>query len=72
MVVDISGSAIIDMYAEIDYLMRHHTAGAINMGKNDLWIAAVAAVTVATSLTTDNDFDPLHDVALNRIYEPPN
>ena len=30
------------------------------MGKNDLWIAAVAAVQGAVILTTDKDFDDLH------------
>ena len=29
------------------------------MGKNDLWIAATAAVEGATLLTADNDFDLL-------------
>lgn len=32
---------------------------ARNMGKNDLWIAATAAMSEATLLTTDNDFDHL-------------
>jgi predicted nucleic acid-binding protein len=29
------------------------------MGKNDLWIAATAAVTGATLVTTDRDFEHL-------------
>jgi len=33
-----------------------------NMGKNDLWIAATAHVLNAVSLTTDNDFDHLHNL----------
>ncbi len=39
------------------------------MGKNDLWIAAVAHAAVATLVTTDNDFDHLADqfIALHRI-----
>ena len=32
------------------------------MGKNDLWIAAVTAVTNATLITTDNDFEHLNKV----------
>ncbi len=35
---------------------------AKNMGKNDLWIAATAAVTSSTLLTTDKDFDHLDTV----------
>jgi len=33
-----------------------------NMGKNDLWIAATAYAMDAILLTTDSDFDHLHDV----------
>lgn len=33
-----------------------------NMGKNDLWIAATAHALNATLLTTDNDFDHLHNI----------
>ena len=33
-----------------------------NMGKNDLWIAATAYALEATLVTTDGDFDHLHDV----------
>jgi tRNA(fMet)-specific endonuclease VapC len=31
------------------------------MGKNDLWIAATTSVLDAILLTTDNDFDHLHN-----------
>ena len=33
-----------------------------NMGKNDLWIASLAAMLNLTLLTTDADFDHLHGV----------
>jgi len=36
-----------------------------NMGKNDLWIAATAALLSLTLLTTDKDFDHLDKVFLN-------
>lgn len=36
------------------------------MGKNDLWIAAAAAATGATLLTTDGDFDWLDPLFLAR------
>ncbi len=45
---------------------------AIKMGKNDLWISATTAVTGAVLLTSDKDFDPLHNVVFKRFYEPPN
>ncbi len=32
-----------------------------NMGKNDLWIAASAMASKATLLTTDKDFEHLHN-----------
>jgi tRNA(fMet)-specific endonuclease VapC len=58
-------------YAEIDTFSqgkleeRPLSSSARNMGKNDLWIAATASVFNATLLTTDNDFDHLHEVFLN-------
>jgi tRNA(fMet)-specific endonuclease VapC len=36
-----------------------------NMGKNDLWIAATAALLNLTLITTDKDFDHLDNVFLN-------
>ena len=35
------------------------------MGKNDLWIAATAAVTGAKLLSADNDFDHLNGTFLD-------
>lgn len=57
--VDINHPAVIDAYVEIDDASRRQPKGAVNMGKNDMWIAAVARVTGATLLTTDGDFDHL-------------
>lgn len=68
-VVDISDTAVIDMYSEIDFLSRKHPPGAIKMGKNDLWIASVAAVAGAALLTSDGDFDHLNDVVF-KVYKP--
>ncbi len=65
--VDIHNEQIVEQYVEIDaYSQAKHphlaaTHSARNMGKNDLWIAATAAVLGATLLTTDNDFLHLHD-----------
>ena len=41
------------------------------MGKNDVWIAATAAVTGATLLTTDRDFDRLTPQFLTRVWIDP-
>ena len=59
---------MVDAYAMIDsYLM----AIGRSMGKNDLWIAATAHLAGAELLTTDLDFDPLHDSFLTRIWIDP-
>lgn len=61
---------LITSYARIDAFSQGrlvgHTLGlsSRNMGKNDLWIAATAAVTKATLLTTDRDFDHLKGLFL--------
>jgi tRNA(fMet)-specific endonuclease VapC len=66
-VVNIVYRPLIDMYAEIDNFSQGTLSdkplgmSARNMGKNDLWIAATAAMSEATLLTTDNDFDHLDD-----------
>ena len=41
------------------------------MGKNDLWIAAVAHVAGATLLTTDKDFDHLDPLFITREWVDP-
>lgn len=63
-VVDINSAPILDRYAEIDTWSQAHGR---KMGKNDLWIAATASVTGAVLLTTDADFDLLHEHYLKRI-----
>jgi tRNA(fMet)-specific endonuclease VapC len=56
-IADISSEPVITAYARLDQESRK--VGR-KMGKNDLWIAAVAAVQGAVILTTDKDFDHLH------------
>lgn len=64
-IADINADDVLDVYAEIDTFSQGNLKGkplkmtARNMGKNDLWIAATAAVTSSTLLTSDNDFDHL-------------
>jgi len=69
LVVEIN-EALIDTYAQIDAYSQHRNAAyddysfktARNMGKNDLWIAATAALLGLKLVTTDNDFDHLHRI----------
>ena len=64
-IADINSDDVLDIYAEIDTFSQGNLKDkplkmtARNMGKNDLWIAATAAVTSAKLLTSDNDFDHL-------------
>ncbi len=66
-IADINSEEVLNRYAEIDAFSQNRLDGrsllmsARNMGKNDIWIAATASVLEATLLTTDNDFDHLHD-----------
>lgn len=67
-VVDVRYQLVMDRYAEIDtYMVRH---GHV-VGDNDVWIAATASAAGAVLLTTDKDFDPMHDRFLTRIYFDP-
>jgi tRNA(fMet)-specific endonuclease VapC len=64
-VAEISSDHVIAAYAELDYEGRKRGR---RMGKNDLWIAAVAKVQGAVILTTDQDFDDLaREPALIRV-----
>ena len=75
--VPVQSMDIIDRYAEIDAFSQNKLPDRPlgnsdrNMGKNDVWIAATASVINATLLTTDADFDHLHDEFLNRVYIDP-
>lgn len=70
-IADINDEEIINRYAEIDAFSQGRLESkksnftARNMGKNDIWIAATASVLDATLLTTDNDFNHLHDEFLS-------
>jgi tRNA(fMet)-specific endonuclease VapC len=44
---------------------------AINMGKNDLWIATTATIFQGTLITTDKDFNHLDNVFLKVEYQDP-
>jgi predicted nucleic acid-binding protein len=74
-ITDINAADVIDMYAEIDTYSQGKlkdspiTTSARNMGKNDLWIAATAAITKATLITSDNDFKHLDGIYLD-MFNP--
>lgn len=76
LVIDINAEDIIDTYGEIDAFSQGKLEGypapisARNMGKNDIWIAATAAVLEAQFITTDKDFEHLDNVFLSlRLIE---
>ena len=66
--IHINEPGILDAYVAIDAFSVRQ---GIEMGKNDLWIAATAHVTNATLLTTDKDFDHLDGRYLTRIWIDP-
>lgn len=66
--VDISSSLVIGAYAKLDQLSRQSGHA---MGKNDVWIAAVAHVQSAVLLTTDKDFEHLSPAHLRVEYIDP-
>jgi tRNA(fMet)-specific endonuclease VapC len=67
-VVDVRSQSVLQRYAAIDsYLVKNGRT----VGDNDTWIAATAAATDATLLTTDKDFDPLDGHLITRICFDP-
>jgi predicted nucleic acid-binding protein len=64
-VVDISTSNVLELYAEIDSYSR---AEGRPMGKNDAWIAATAKAADAWLLTLDKDFDHLDPSHIRREW----
>jgi tRNA(fMet)-specific endonuclease VapC len=71
LIIDINSPEIINKYAEIDSYSQNRLAdkpmptSARKMGKNDVWIAATAAVLDIPLLSTDADFQHLHNVYLD-------
>ena len=61
--IPIDPPEVMEAYAVIDAFSK---SIGINMGKNDVWIAAAAHFTGFELLTTDHDFDHLHDIFLRR------
>ena len=75
--VSISDDELIRRYADIDAFSQNKSANhplgasARNMGKNDLWIAASASLAGASLITTDKDFDHLHQQFVEVIWINP-
>jgi tRNA(fMet)-specific endonuclease VapC len=63
--------AMIDAFSQDKLTGRPLNTSARNMGKNDLWIAATASVIGATLITTDKDFDHLHQQFVEVIWLDP-
>ena len=77
-VIEITQSYI-QTYVEIDTFSQRSNRNFLNydfdtprnMGKNDLWIASVTSLLGLELVTTDNDFDHLHNIFLEvRIIKP--
>ncbi|WP_425422391.1 PIN domain-containing protein [Phaeodactylibacter xiamenensis] len=79
LVIPINSKDVLRLYGEIDAFSQGKLKGqplpaglsSRNMGKNDLWIAASAAATGATLLTTDKDFKHLKGVFIKHQYYAP-
>ncbi len=67
-IVDINSEHVLANDASIDTLQKRN---GLNIGQNDVWIAATAQATDACLVTTDKDFDPLHGTFLNRVWIDP-
>lgn len=70
LIVPVDNDKLYETYAEIDAFSQGKSKkyksnfSARNMGKNDLWVAATAAVLNAKLLTTDKDFAHLDKLFL--------
>lgn len=59
--VGINSRVVQEAYAEVVLFSERQTKPARTMGQNDAWIAATARALNCTLVTTDRDFDHLHD-----------
>lgn len=64
--IDVSGSSIVSAYRRIE-----SASIGINMGKNDIWIAATAMITGLPLITTDKDFNHLNGKLLQVHFVDP-
>lgn len=71
-VIDIKFEKLVNIYVEIDHFSQKGEKdgkpfSARNMGKNDIWIAATAALVDAKLITADKDFNHLDKVFFDLI-----
>jgi tRNA(fMet)-specific endonuclease VapC len=59
--LNIESRELIEAYVRIEECCRAAASGERKMGHNDMWIAATALVAGLPLITTDNDFNHLHD-----------
>jgi predicted nucleic acid-binding protein len=69
--IDISGERIVQAYREVERISAAVPNGAVQMGKNDVWIAATAIVAGQPLITTDGDFSHLNGVLLEVLRVSP-
>lgn len=61
--LDVAGSQIVSAYRAIEAV-----SVGLNMGKNDVWIAATAVISELPLVTTDRDFNHLNGKLLDVRY----
>lgn len=70
--VDPGNPGVVDAYVTLYMVCRRHPQGSrVNMGENDLWIAAAARAAGATLLTLDRDFAHFPAEAVEVVYIDP-
>jgi tRNA(fMet)-specific endonuclease VapC len=70
---------LLNIYAEIDAFSQRRNPSYSeysfntprNMGKNDLWLASIAALLGLKLVTTDSDFNHLHKVFIEVQHMKP-
>ncbi len=73
LIIPVESYDLVQAYVDIEsYSIGCHPSltklgSAVKLGKNDLWIAATTVVTQATLLTSDGDFDHLHETFFSVI-----
>jgi tRNA(fMet)-specific endonuclease VapC len=77
-ILDINNEILIDRHVQIDAFsqLKHLSIKPTfntprNMGKNDIWIAATASFLEVPLITTDNDFNHLHEVFIDVVTLDP-
>lgn len=71
-IVDPGNPMVVDAYVALYMVCRRHPRGSrVNMGENDLWIAAAARAAGTTLLTLDRDFEHIPREAVDVVYIDP-